>query len=160
MGLDKQEIPSLFLPLLSLNHVSFLCTSVDNSVKFYQELLGFELIKRPASLNFEGAWLHKYGISIHLLQKDSGDSNTPNKQSEINPKSNHISFQCENIDVVRKKLGDVGKEYVSAVVKDGDILVDQIFFHDPDGNTIEICNCQKLPVVPLSPGCHVNMTPP
>lgn len=59
--------------------------------------------------------------------------------------------------MVRKMLGDAGKEYVSAVVKDGGILVDQIFFHDPDGNTIEICDCQKLPVVPLSPGCRINI---
>jgi catechol 2,3-dioxygenase-like lactoylglutathione lyase family enzyme len=40
--------------------------------------------------------------------------------------------------MVRKQLGDAGKEYVNAVVKDGGILVDQIFFHDPDGNTVEI----------------------
>lgn len=26
----------------------------------------------------------------------------------------------------------------------------QVFFHDPDGNMIELCNCQCLPVVPLS----------
>ncbi|KAJ3706597.1 hypothetical protein LUZ61_010302 [Rhynchospora tenuis] len=156
MGLDENEIATHSLPLSSLNHVSFLCMSVENSVKFYQEVLGFELIKRPASLNFEGAWLHKYGISIHLLQKDTGDSNAPNKQSVIIPKSNHISFQCENIDMVKERLGKIGKEYVCAQVKDGVILVDQIFMHDPDGNTIEICNCQNFPVLPLSPMHHLN----
>ncbi|KAJ1702180.1 hypothetical protein LUZ63_001959 [Rhynchospora breviuscula] len=156
MGLEKKEIPTLSLPLSSLNHLSFSCMSVENSVKFFREVLGFELIKRPASLNFEGAWLHKYGISIHLLRKDTGDSNAPNKQSVINPKGNHISFQCENIDMVKERLGEIGKEYVCAEVKDGGILVDQIFFHDPDGNTIEICNCQNLPVVPLSPKHHLN----
>lgn len=26
----------------------------------------------------------------------------------------------------------------------------QVFLHDPDGNMIEICNCDTLPVVPLS----------
>ena len=53
-------------------------------------------------LKFKIFRLHKYGISIHLLQKDSGDSNTPNKQSEINPKSNHISFQVKQHFIVVK----------------------------------------------------------
>ena len=44
------------LPLLSLNHVSLLCTSVWDSVRFYEEVLGFVLIKRPSSFKFNGAW--------------------------------------------------------------------------------------------------------
>lgn len=44
------------LPLVSLNHVSFVCNSVTESVRFYEDVLGFVLIKRPASFNFEGAW--------------------------------------------------------------------------------------------------------
>lgn len=44
------------LPLLSLNHVSFTCRSVKESVRFYEDVLGFVLIKRPSSFNFEGAW--------------------------------------------------------------------------------------------------------
>lgn len=45
------------LPLLSLNHVSILCRSVWESVRFYEEVLGFVLIKRPSSFKFNGAWL-------------------------------------------------------------------------------------------------------
>lgn len=48
--------PSSDLPLLSLNHVSFVCKSVQRSVKFYEDVLGFVLIKRPSSFDFEGAW--------------------------------------------------------------------------------------------------------
>lgn len=44
------------LPLLLLNHVSFVCKSVPKSVKFYEEVLGFVLIRRPSSFDFEGAW--------------------------------------------------------------------------------------------------------
>jgi catechol-2,3-dioxygenase len=47
---------ALPLPLLSLNHVSFVCRSVQESVKFYENVLGFVLIKRPSSFKFEGAW--------------------------------------------------------------------------------------------------------
>ena len=34
---------------------------------------------------------------------------------------------------------------------EGPILVTQLFFHDPDNNMIEICDCNKLPVVMLRP---------
>ncbi|KAK2631493.1 hypothetical protein EUGRSUZ_L02833 [Eucalyptus grandis] len=36
------------LPLLSLNHVSFVCKSVAESVRFYERVLGFVLVKRPS----------------------------------------------------------------------------------------------------------------
>jgi hypothetical protein len=32
---------------------------------------------------------------------------------------------------------------------DNDIKVDQLFFHDPDGHMIEVCNCENLPVKPI-----------
>lgn len=44
------------LPLLSLNHVSFLCRSVEESMRFYEDVLGFVLIKQPSSSDFEGSW--------------------------------------------------------------------------------------------------------
>ncbi|KDO43372.1 hypothetical protein CISIN_1g0429451mg, partial [Citrus sinensis] len=42
------------MPILSLNHVSFVSKSVEKSVMFYEQVLGFVMIKRP-SFNFEGA---------------------------------------------------------------------------------------------------------
>ncbi|KAJ8631517.1 hypothetical protein MRB53_024840 [Persea americana] len=151
MGVFEEiELPTPSLPLLSLNHVSFLCKSVSDTAKFYQEVLGFMLIKRPSSFNFEGAWLFNYGIGIHLLQCNSA-GDIREKPIVINPKDNHISFQCSDMDLVKIKLKEMGMEYVSAVVEEGGVKVDQLFFHDPDGYMIEICNCDNLPVLPLSP---------
>ncbi|XP_065870479.1 glyoxylase I 4-like [Euphorbia lathyris] len=133
------------MPILSLNHVSFVCKSVPNSVRFYEDVLGFVLIKRPSSFNFEGAWLFNHGIGIHLLESE----NAP-KKGKINPKDNHISFQCSDMEVVIEKLEEKKIEYVTAVVEEGGITVDQLFFHDPDGYMVEICNCQNLPILPLS----------
>ncbi|KAJ6937787.1 metallothiol transferase FosB-like isoform X2 [Populus alba x Populus x berolinensis] len=137
---------------LALNHISFVCKSVAESVEFYYDVLGFVLIKRPSSFNFEGAWLFNYGIGIHLLESDK----TPAKKSKINPKDNHISFQCSDMNLVIKKLEEKNIEYVTAVVEEGGITVDQLFFHDPDGHMVEICNCQNLPVLPLS-ACPIKL---
>lgn len=50
---------------------------------------------------------------------------------------------------VERKLKEMGIRYVQSMVEDGGIYVEQLFFHDPDGFMIEICNCDNLPVVPL-----------
>ncbi|XP_006652586.1 uncharacterized protein LOC102704697 [Oryza brachyantha] len=139
------------VPLVRLNHVSFLCTSVEKSVDFYRRVLGFELIKRPESLNFKGAWLYKYGVGIHLLQRgDAADCSIPTRPPPaINPMGNHISFQCSDMALMKARLRDMDREFVVRKVWDGETVVDQLFFHDPDSNMIEVCNCENLPVIPL-----------
>lgn len=81
-----------------------------------------------------------------MLESDKA----PEKRGKINPKDNHISFQCSDMKLVMRKLEEMNIEYETAVVEEGGIRVDQLFFHDPDGYMIEICNCQNLPVLPLS----------
>lgn len=81
-----------------------------------------------------------------MLESDKA----PEKRGKINPKDNHISFQCLDMKLVMRKLEEMNIEYETAVVEEGGIQVDQLFFHDPDGYMIEICNCQNLPVLPLS----------
>ena len=135
------------LHLKSLNHVSLVCRSVEESIDFYQNVLGFIPIRRPGSFDFDGAWLFGYGIGIHLLQSE--DSEKLPKKTEINPKDNHLSFQCESVGTVEKKLKEMEIKYVRARVEEGGIHVDQLFFHDPDYFMIEICDCDNLPVVPL-----------
>ncbi|XP_020095188.1 uncharacterized protein LOC109714875 [Ananas comosus] len=136
---QKELLPT---SLLCINHVAYLCSSVEKSLKFYQEVLGFELIERPPSLDFKGAWIHQNGIGIHLLQR-STDVDAPAKPSVIDPTSNHISFQCGNIWISKKKLEDMGVEYVSLAVGDEGVVSDQLYFHDPDRNAVELCDCRK-----------------
>ncbi|KAG2380946.1 uncharacterized protein HKW66_Vig0203190 [Vigna angularis] len=50
---------------------------------------------------------------------------------------------------VEKKLEEMEIEYARGTVEEGGIKVDKLFFHDPDGFMIEICNCDILPVIPL-----------
>ncbi|KAJ4752319.1 Lactoylglutathione lyase / glyoxalase I family protein [Rhynchospora pubera] len=143
------------LPLTSLNHISVMCQSVEKSLDFYQNVLGFYPVRRPGSLNFDGAWLFNYGIGIHLL-KSHDHENLP-KKKEINPKDNHISFQCESMFLVENRLKELDIPYVKCRVEEGSVFVDQLFFHDPDGFMIEICNCDNIPVIPLVIGEPVPM---
>ncbi|KAJ6327460.1 hypothetical protein OIU76_004565 [Salix suchowensis] len=117
------------LHLKSLNHISLLCKSLEESIDFYEDVLGFVPIRRPGSFNFDGAWLFGFGIGIHLLQSENPEK--MQKKGKINPKDNHISFQCESMAAVEKKLKDMGIQHVRALVEEGGIQVEQLFFHDP-----------------------------
>lgn len=52
--------------------------------------------------------------------------------------------------MVEKKLTEMGIDWVRQRVEEGGIYVDQLFFHDPDGFMIEICNCDNIPMIPLA----------
>jgi hypothetical protein len=63
--------------------------------------------------------------------------------------------QCEDIVQVENDLKERNIKCTRRVVEEGGIMVEQLFFHDPDGFMIEVCNCDKLPVEPLtSPACN------
>lgn len=72
------------------------------------------------------------------------------KSPKIDPKDNHISFQVSDTRIARRILEEKKIKYVSGAVREGEVEVVQLFFHDPDHNMIEICDCQNIPVVPLS----------
>nr|AAK97724.1 At2g28420/T1B3.6 [Arabidopsis thaliana]AAL31129.1 At2g28420/T1B3.6 [Arabidopsis thaliana] len=137
-------------PLMALNHVSRLCKDVKKSLKFYTKVLGFVEIERPASFDFDGAWLFNYGVGIHLVQAKDQDK-LPSDTDHLDPMDNHISFQCEDMEALEKRLKEVKVKYIKRTVGDEkDAAIDQLFFNDPDGFMVEICNCENLELVP----CH------
>nr|PNR46752.1 hypothetical protein PHYPA_013872 [Physcomitrium patens] len=138
------------LPLKSLNHVSRVCRDVNATTIFYENVLGFVPIKRPGSLDFDGAWLHNYGISIHLLQCEEDVESMPPVKEEINIRDDHLSFQSESVEEVERALQEHGIHYEKKTLDESGIIIDQVFFHDPDGFMIEICTCEKFPVQPLN----------
>ena len=51
-----ERVRSGGLPLAALNHISVVCRSLESSVRFYRDVLGFVPIRRPGSFDFDGAW--------------------------------------------------------------------------------------------------------
>ncbi|XP_010679102.2 glyoxylase I 4 [Beta vulgaris subsp. vulgaris] len=137
------------LPLMALNHVSRLCRSVKDSIEFYTKVLGFVVIERPHAFDFDGAWLFNYGVGIHLVQSKDEDR-LPSKKDTLDPMDNHISFQCEDMEAIEERLKEFNVKYMKRTVEDEDnkTSIDQLFFNDPDGFMIEICNCENLKLVP------------
>ncbi|KAJ4756229.1 Lactoylglutathione lyase / glyoxalase I family protein [Rhynchospora pubera] len=153
-GKGEKEVSQIYenvprMPLMALNHVSRLCKSVKASVEFYVKVLGFVVIERPPSLDFNGAWLFNYGIGVHLVQKQ-GDEQFPDADpNRLDPMDNHISFQCEDMNAMERRLKDMKIKYMKRTINEEEgAPIDQLFFKDPDGFMIEICNCENLELVP------------
>ncbi|XP_074295483.1 glyoxylase I 4 [Silene latifolia] len=139
------------VPLMALNHVSRLCRSVKESIEFYTKVVGFVVIERPPAFqSFDGAWLFNYGIGIHLVQSKD-QHRLPDDKDVLDPMDNHISFQCEDMEAMERRLKDFNIKYKKRTVEDKDkkSTIDQLFFNDPDGFMLEICNCENLKLVPL-----------
>ncbi|OMP00817.1 hypothetical protein COLO4_12329 [Corchorus olitorius] len=141
----KEERPP---PLMALNHVSRLCRNVKHSIDFYTKVLGFVLVERPPVLDFDGAWLFNYGIGIHLVQSKD-EQRLPSHTDHLDPMDNHISFQCEDMGEMEQRLKDFNTKYIKRTMEDeSGAKIDQLFFNDPDGFMVEICNCENLKLVP------------
>ncbi|KAM0860007.1 hypothetical protein ACQ4PT_046822 [Festuca glaucescens] len=142
-----EDVPPM--PLMALNHISRLCRSVDASVRFYVKALGFVLVHRPPALDFSGAWLFNYGVGIHLVQPDDARRAADVNPGELDPMDNHISFQCEDMGALEKRLKEMGIRCMKRTINEEEgSPIDQLFFKDPDGFMIEICNCENLELVP------------
>ncbi|KAG6575712.1 Lactoylglutathione lyase, partial [Cucurbita argyrosperma subsp. sororia] len=147
------------LPLMALNHVSRVCRSVKDSVDFYTKVLGFVLIERPQSFDFEGAWLFNYGVGIHLMQSEDEDNGVrQGDKDHLDPLDNHISFQCEDMEAMEERLKELGVKYMRRTLdEENGESIEQLFFNDPDGFMIEICNCENLKVVPAGSSGRIRL---
>lgn len=57
------------------------------------------------------------------------------------------------MEEMEQKLKDLDIKYVKRSVEEDEekgTAIDQLFFKDPDGFMIEICNCENLKLVPAS----------
>lgn len=60
-----------------------------------------------------------------------------------------ICMQCESMEAMEEKLKDMKVKYIKrSVGGEGGAALDQLFFKDPDGYMIEICNCENVKLKP------------
>jgi glyoxylase I family protein len=119
------------LPITAVNHVGRISTHIEESKKFYRDVLGFREVARP-NFDFPGAWLFNYGIMIHLIYNEAATGPV----GEIQTRHDHLALHTDDLERAERLLKEHGVAYRKNVVADRNIV--QIFCRDPDGHHVEI----------------------
>jgi glyoxylase I family protein len=131
-----------------LHHLNFCSNSVPEMAQFYREILDLSSIaeraqERVRDQGYSGdvAFMTDGTTEIHLAAKDLTVGFRMGQA--INPvERGHIAFRTDDIDEIKKRLKQHGipfSDYGAWAMKGWE----QIFFHDPDGNIVEVHQVQS-----------------
>ncbi|WP_425046498.1 VOC family protein [Primorskyibacter sp. S87] len=131
---------------LEFHHINYVSDDVDRLHQFYTKVLGLDDIPiqsfpRPEASVDDGysgkiRFATEGKMQMHLAERDFG---VAFKNGEvINPvERGHIAFRTDDIDAFKAILDAEGipySDYGTAFAKEWH----QVFFHDPEGNVIEV----------------------
>jgi len=58
-------------------------------------------------------------------------------------------MQCEDMNAMEQRLKEMNIKYMKRTINEEEgAPIDQLFFNDPDGFMVELCNCENLELVP------------
>jgi len=114
--------------ILELNHVAINVDDVDQSSRFYSEVLGLAPMPRPA-FDFPGAWFRIGSAQeLHLIGR------APENRSP--PRERHFALRVDSIHAAEERLRGRGIDFSAPKPRPDGAL--QIFLRDPDGHVIEL----------------------
>ncbi len=120
--------------LVDINHVAIRTMDLDKTNKFYTEVLGMKLAKRPP-FDFPGSWLSIGHTMIHVMAGTAA-YDLEGKFRPMGGTVDHISISAEGFDDYAKRFTDHGLEWREFAVPEADIV--QLFVRDPSGILIEL----------------------
>jgi catechol 2,3-dioxygenase-like lactoylglutathione lyase family enzyme len=97
----------------------------EAAAKFYGDVLGLPFAKRWG--NMPAGEFETGSLTIALMQSDAFGL-------EFRPNNHPIALHVEDFDAVRAELESRGVTFKGDVIDSG--VCHQIFFEDPDGNTL------------------------
>ena len=106
--------------------------TLDRLRDFYRDVVGLTVGERPPFRRF-GYWLYAGGERpvLHLSLADDGEQ----RPSSVNTFA-HAAFNCTGRVEFEQRLKSLGIPYRTAQVPL--LNLDQLFFHDPAGNGVEL----------------------
>jgi catechol 2,3-dioxygenase-like lactoylglutathione lyase family enzyme len=147
---------------MQIDHVNLVVQDLERMVAFYTEVLGLTVTKRAT---ISGAWIGAVvglgdvegdvvyldfpaGPRIELIRYNRPALDRPANVDRPNaPGLRHLAFRVEDLDAAAAKLRDAGVRLFSDVqtVPDaqvtyaGGIRKRLVYFADPEGNLLELC---------------------
>ena len=109
---------------IRVHHVALNVTDVDEAVRFYTDVMGFELRADRPDFGFPGAWLQAGDAQVHLIQADTQPA-----------AGQHFALQFSDLAPVLAELRGRGIEVGDPIPVNANL---QTFMFDPSGNMIEL----------------------
>jgi len=113
--------------LHDINHVAIRTLDLDKTNKFYTEVLGMGLAKRPP-FDFPGSWLSIGQTMIHVMAGAAA--------YDLEGKFRPMGGSAEGFDDYAQRFTEHGLEWREFAVPEADIC--QLFVRDPNGILIEL----------------------
>jgi len=121
---------------LGIDHVAIACRDLEESVKFYTEVLGFELHERRKTEGkhtaMVSAVLKAGAITVVLLQGLGPDSQVSKFVENFGPGVQHLAIAVENLPELAEDLKAEGLEFDTTIINSPGLR--QIFTHREPGS--------------------------
>ena len=115
-----------------LDHYNVSTRKLADTVRFYEDVLGFENGQRPP-FDFPGAWLYSEGHPVLHLNDISGTDKTQRPDSGV---IDHVAFGSRGFEAMKRHLASKGIGFRVNVVPNSSRR--QIFLTDPNNVLIEL----------------------
>jgi catechol 2,3-dioxygenase-like lactoylglutathione lyase family enzyme len=123
-GRHRRKLPSV--RATGLNHVSISAVDLEESTRFYEDVLGLERIPTPTFAQ-PVQWLRVGNVQIHLFLDDRDP-----------PPRHHLGLTVDDFDEAYRMVKDrVADDWGWRLVELPSRQV-QLYFRDPAGNLIEL----------------------
>ena len=152
---------------LLLDHVNIVVADLDRMVAFYRDVLGLRVTKQ---VTISGEWVasvvglsdvhadvvyldFEAGPRIELIRYNRPSASRPEGIDRPNAQGlRHLAFKIDDIEAVVAKLKSAGVRFFSDVrrVPDsqvtyaGGIRKRLLYFQDPEGNLLELCEYKPM----------------
>lgn len=125
----RANVDDASVPLKGLDHVNIRTSRLQLMKRFYIDVLGLTLGRRPP-FDFEGAWLYcGEQPVIHLVEvAETSDA--------VAPRVDHFAFRAASLAAFLRHLNDYGVAYRIGKVPGWNTV--QINCQDPDGNHLHV----------------------
>ena len=134
-----------------VRHVRIVVKNMENSLKFYRDILGFEIIR---DMDEQGGYINNMlsldGVQVRTVKLSAGMGNTlielldfkSHSDNEIRNfytiGASHVALTVDNLEDLYKHLSENNIKFNAPPQKSPDGLVKVTFCDDPDGTPIEL----------------------
>lgn len=144
------------MALKMVHHHGFTVSSIDESLKFYRDVLGLEVIRVSERSNLPSydtiLGYDNVKLTVALLRHPVNEFllelfeyvNPPSTKRELSNYfigSSHVAFEVDDIDAQYKTLTDAGYGAINPPVdieRDGEKVARALYALDPDGISVEM----------------------